>query len=209
MGNKKEYKIKRFYHFFSKIYDWVLKYWNRYVVKETEKDLDKFVRKNVKGGIDVLDLACGTGINVERLKKWKMKVDSYTGVDLSPDMQKKAKEKAMDLEKKEFFIEDIMKYEPKKKFDLITCTWALSHLEKPAELPKRYSKYLKKGGYMIFIFQGEVVNHYVLAKIMQLFAMIVQSKLVLEEEIQKFPKSIVLNKSYLGGYTRLIIIKKQ
>ena len=87
-------KLKKFYRFMSMPYDWFMKYWNKSFAKGAEKDLDKFVGKNLKGEVDVLDLACGTGVNIERLKKWGVDVKSYTAVDLSPDMQKKAKEKA-------------------------------------------------------------------------------------------------------------------
>lgn len=201
-------KLRKLYRFMSKPYDWFMKYWNKIFAKSAEKDLDKFVKKNFKGKFDVLDLACGTGVNIERLKKWKLDVGNYRAVDLSPDMQKKAKEKAGWIKNKEFLIDDITKYDPGKKFDLIICTWALSHMDEPAKLVNKYFDYLKKGGYMIFIFQGELKGYKVTGKVLGWIEGLFNAELVLEAEMKKFPKAIGLNKNYLGGFVRLYIFNK-
>lgn len=201
-------KIKKFYRFMSTPYDWFIKYWNMSFAKGAEKDLDKFVNKNLKGEMEVLDLACGTGVNIERLKKWGVDVKNYTAVDISPDMQKKAKEKAGWIKNREFLIEDITKYNPGKKFDLIICTWALSHMDEPAELVKKYFNYLKKSGHMIFIFQGELKKYSLTMKFLQWINNLFQARLVSDAEVEKFPKKIVLDKIYHDGYIHLLILKK-
>ncbi len=201
-------KIKKFYRFMSTPYDWFMKYWNMSFAKGAEKDLDKFVNKNLKGEMEVLDLACGTGVNIERLKKWGVDVKSYTAVDLSPDMQKKAKEKAGWIKNREFLIKDITKYDPGKKFDLIICTWALSHMDEPAEVVKKYYNYLKKGGYMIFIFQGEFRKHRLVGKMLGWVEGLFNAELVSESEMEKFPKAIKFKRNYSDGYVRLFIFNK-
>lgn len=209
MKNSRKQRIRGLYHFWAKYYDFFMKYWNKYLAKGAEKDLNNFLKKNIKKEIEVLDLACGTGVNIERLKKNKAKIKKYVGVDLSTDMQAKAKKKAKDIKNKTFLIKDITEYKPGKKFDLIICTWALSHMKKPAEVVNKYYKYLKKGGYLILIFQSEFEKHRILQKILKKFEKIFQARLVPETEIKKFPKSLTLRKSYLKGYIRLsVIIKK-
>ena len=201
-------KLKKFYRFMSNPYDWFMKYWNMSFAKGAEKDLDKFVSKNLKGKMEVLDLACGTGVNIERLKKWRVDVKNYTAVDLSSEMQKKAKEKAGWIGNREFLIEDITKYDPGKNFDLIICTWALSHMDEPAELVNKYFDYLKKGGCMVFVFQGELNKYKVVGKMLGWVEGLFNAELVSEAEMKKFPKGIELNKKYLGGFVRLFIFNK-
>ncbi|MFH1534193.1 MAG: methyltransferase domain-containing protein [Nitrospirota bacterium] len=105
-------------------------------------------------------------------------------------------------------IEDITKYDSGKKFDLIICTWALSHMDEPAELVKKYFDYLKKGGHMIFIFQGELKKHRLVGRVFGWIEGLFNAELVSESEMKKFPKAIELNKNYFDGYVRLFIFKK-
>lgn len=200
-------KIQKIYRFWSKFYDWFMKYWNRFVAKDSEKDLKNFLKK-IKGEVSVLDLGCGTGINISRLKTAKVKVKDYTAIDWSPDMQKKAKEKAEWIENKKFILADITKYEPKKKFDLIICTMVLSHMKEPSKVVRKYFKHLNKKSYMITLFQGEAGRFSGFQKILSHINKYFQAKLIPEKEIKNFPKANALDKSYLKGYLRLKIYQK-
>lgn len=100
----------------------------------------------------VLDLACGEGTFALAMAKEGYKV---TGVDLSPEMLRLAKEKA---EKEnaaiDFVNRDMRELTFDAEFDLVTCWFdSLNYLLTPQDLLKAFqgaAKALKPDGYFIF-----------------------------------------------------------
>jgi len=200
-------RIKNIYHYWARIYDSFLKYWNKSIARSAEKYLNEFLDKNLGKKITVLDLACGTGQNITRLKNLKKKVAKYVAVDLTPEMQDKAKEKAGWIKNQEFILGDVMEFKTEQKFDLIICTWALSHMLQPERFLEKYLKHINKGGVFALIFQGEFEKAGILNTILNPLQKFFQAKMVSSQAIEDVMKKASLDKKYWGGYVRLLIFK--
>ncbi|MCW2255799.1 SAM-dependent methyltransferase [Providencia alcalifaciens] len=73
---------------------------------------------------DILDIGCGTGNSLKFIKK--SEINSYLGIDISPDMIEFAKNNHSD-EKVNFIINDFLNYEnPQMQlYDAIICAACL------------------------------------------------------------------------------------
>ena len=96
---------------------------------------------NVIPGADVLDVACGTGVLFpDYLAR---NVGSLTGIDISPEMVKIAREKYPQIP---VYCADVEAAEFGKKFDCIMVYNAFPHFPDPAHLIEVLSCLLKPGG---------------------------------------------------------------
>ena len=97
----------------------------------------------VRAGIDVLDVACGTGVLVpDYLER---NVASVTGVDISPEMVRIASEK-FTSEKVRFLCCDVEKLEDSRRYDCIVVYNAFPHFPDPENLIRTLAGRLKPGG---------------------------------------------------------------
>ena len=95
----------------------------------------------IKEGIDVLDVACGTGVLFpDYLSR---KVASVTGIDISPEMVKIAQGKFPEIN---VICGDVETVEFSKKFDAIMVYNAFPHFPDPAHLIKVLAGLVKPGG---------------------------------------------------------------
>lgn len=95
----------------------------------------------IREGIHVLDVACGTGVLFpDYLQR---KVASITGIDISPEMAKIAKEKFPEVK---VICGDVETTEFSKKFDAIMVYNAFPHFPDPAHLIKVLAGLVKPGG---------------------------------------------------------------
>ena len=98
----------------------------------------------ITAGQDVLDVACGTGVlfpfYMER------KVNSVTGIDISPEMAKRAAEKHKAIANIQVLCGDVEQTEFSKKFDSIMVYNAFPHFPEPDKLIKKLAMLLKEGG---------------------------------------------------------------
>lgn len=96
---------------------------------------------HVKEGVDVLDVACGTGVLFpDYLKR---KVGSLTAVDISPEMVKIAREK---FPQATVYCGDVETVDFGRQFDCIVVYNAFPHFPEPAQLIATLSGLLKPGG---------------------------------------------------------------
>ncbi|MBR2812754.1 MAG: class I SAM-dependent methyltransferase [Solobacterium sp.] len=95
----------------------------------------------IKAGMDVLDIACGTGVLLPDYQK--RQVHSVTAIDLSPGMIAQAKKKYPDVC---FLVGDAAKADYGQLFDAAVVYNALPHFEDPSELIAHTVRYLKQGG---------------------------------------------------------------
>ncbi|MBE6799894.1 MAG: class I SAM-dependent methyltransferase [Ruminococcaceae bacterium] len=103
-----------------------------------EKILDN---GGVEEGKDILDIACGTGTLFPFY--FERKVNSVTGIDISPEMTKIAKEKFPEIK---VICGDAEEYRFDKKFDIIMIYNAFPHFPNPEKLIKHIAGYLNDGG---------------------------------------------------------------
>ena len=119
---RKYIKVKKQYTKWAKKYDIE----TNVAIFLEEKSVKDFLPK-IKGK-DVLDLGCGTGRHAIRLAK---KGANVTCVDMTQAMlseaKKKAKKAKVDIKVKR---QDITKFKPDKKYDLIILMLVLDHIQK-------------------------------------------------------------------------------
>ena len=98
---------------------------------------------DIHPGMDILDVACGTGILIpDYLKR---RASSITGIDISPNMLAEAEKKFRQPEVT-LICTPAETYEPEKKFDAIMVYNALPHFRDPQALIAHLSDLLKPDG---------------------------------------------------------------
>lgn len=101
--------------------------------------------------VDVLDIACGTG-NVVLECAACMPRASFDAVDISEGMLAKAQEnaKTQKLDNICFHAQDVTKLSIDKKYDVITCSYALFFLPEAPKVLSKLTSLLKTDGIVIF-----------------------------------------------------------
>lgn len=111
---------------------------------------DKLLLDNLpkKQQLKILDLGCGTGGFLNKLKK---KYQNVTGIDISPEMLKIARKKYSHLSGN--LIEGTAENLPFKKnsLDVVFIRGALHHFQNPRQSLQEICRVLKKGGLLIFL----------------------------------------------------------
>ena len=95
-------------------------------------------------GMDVLDVACGTGVMFDYYLS--RNVASVTGIDIAPEMAKIAAQKYAHEPKVEVICGDVEEYAFSRKFDRIVVYNAFPHFPYPKRLIKLLAKLLKEDG---------------------------------------------------------------
>lgn len=98
-------------------------------------------KSGVRKGVKILDVACGTGILFGDYLK--SDVASVTGIDISDEMLKIAKDKFPQIR---LICGDAETYTFEDKYDVIMIYNAFPHFPEPEKLLKNLSKALDKGG---------------------------------------------------------------
>ena len=98
----------------------------------------------VGAGMDVLDVACGTGVMFDYYLE--RNVASVVGIDIAPQMAKIAAEKFSGEEKVQVVCGDVEEYAFEKQFDRIVVYNAFPHFPYPKRLIKTLAGLLKEGG---------------------------------------------------------------
>ena len=118
--------------------------WDAGMIKSDEiigKILDN---AEVSEGMDILDVACGTGVMFPYYLD--RKVASVVGIDISPEMAKIAAGKFADRENVRVICGDVEDYDFGKKFDRIVVYNAFPHFPNPKRLIATLADLLKDGG---------------------------------------------------------------
>ena len=100
-----------------------------------------FNNGGVEPNKDILDIACGTGTLFPVY--FKRNVKSVTGIDISPEMVKIAKQKFPETE---IICGDAEEYQFDKKFDIIMVYNAFPHFANPEKLIKNLAELLNDNG---------------------------------------------------------------
>lgn len=145
-------KIDEAYNLWAKQYDSNL---------NKTRDLDQRITKLILDKIEfsqVLELGCGTGKNT----KWLIEhCDSVTGLDFSEEMLAKAKE-SIKSQKVQFHNTDLNTEwpVPDQKFDLLTSSLTLEHIENLDFIFQQAHNKLKDGGHF-FISEYHPFKQYI------------------------------------------------
>jgi len=151
---KKKTGVQKLYSIcHAKWYDPFKRMWDKWIVSKAETELSLFFKSNLDKSKKILELGCGTALNLEKILSSGSKFASYLGLDFSPDMLAIAKNKFKDNPQVTFIEKDITNLKDiNEKFDIIICTWVLSHLKSPSTLVNEAQNFLNKGGKMFLIF---------------------------------------------------------
>ena len=98
----------------------------------------------VGAGMDILDVACGTGVMFEYYLQ--RDVSSVTGIDIAPEMARIAAEKYKKEPKVQVICGDVEEYAFDRKFDRIVVYNAFPHFPYPKRLIKHLASLLKENG---------------------------------------------------------------
>jgi len=124
-------------------FDKIAPSWDDAQIRETDKINAILDYANVKEGMDVLDVACGTGVLIpDYLNR---NINKVTAVDISSEMIEIAKKKYPDS-KVEFFCSDIEEIHLPDLYDTCMIYNAFPHFPNPERLIQCLSKKLKQNG---------------------------------------------------------------
>ncbi|MBR5742103.1 MAG: class I SAM-dependent methyltransferase [Firmicutes bacterium] len=110
---------------------------------ERNEDVIRTILDNacVREGADVLDVACGTGVLFpDYLAR---RVGSLTGIDISPEMAKRAKAKFPEVT---VIAGDAEEYPVGREFDVVMIYNAFPHFPDPARAVEKLARLVKQGG---------------------------------------------------------------
>ena len=118
--------------------------WDAEMIKSDE--IIRRILNNAKVGadMDVLDVACGTGILFDYYLD--RSVASVTGIDISPEMAKIAAAKYGMEPDVQVICGDVEEYDFEQKFDRIVVYNAFPHFPDPHHLIQTLEGWLKEGG---------------------------------------------------------------
>ncbi|MFH1182746.1 MAG: class I SAM-dependent methyltransferase [Candidatus Moraniibacteriota bacterium] len=111
------------------------------------EEILKIIREKTPKGGKVLDLMCGTGHLLGKIRKIRPDLE-LTGLDWDPGFIRYAKKNYKNIN---FIVSDALEWKNNAKYDLIICTAGIHHLpyDKQEIFIKNLSKAVKKDGYII------------------------------------------------------------
>lgn len=145
-------KTKRQFDRWAKIYDsFLFRIYFEPIYKRLIGIVEKKAGEVLLRGGKFLDVACGTGEIIYRLGKEYPK-SKFFGIDLSPEMIKKAKEKVKNENRIIFQVGTVdgIPFQD-NTFDIVLCSEAFHHFEHPKRALKEMHRVLKKGGMFLLM----------------------------------------------------------
>lgn len=146
-------RIRQVYRRFARVYDAFRAIWSRWT-RPIEQDLDRLFRERIGPDTRILELAPGTGINIDRLLRCSADFGSYLGIDASEEMLARARPRTRSDERIELRLGDAtdLKDVGDGTVDFVVSTWLLSHLDAPAATVRDALTKLAPGGTAAFVF---------------------------------------------------------
>jgi SAM-dependent methyltransferase len=145
-------RTRRLYRRVVSLYDPFRSLWSA-LTRPAEEASDGLFRERIGPQTRILELAPGTGINIERLQRCAPEFASYLGIDSSEAMLANARARAGGDPRIELRLADATDLDGVSgRFDLIVSTWLLSHLDAPAETVRNACSRLAPGGTAAFVF---------------------------------------------------------
>ena len=114
--------------------------WDKTNVRNEEVIAEILAKGGLKDGLKVLDVACGTGVLFPDYQKFGADI---TGIDISENMVKTAREKFPDVK---IICGDATDFHFDEKFDVIMIYNAFPHFDEPGKLIKNLAEALNPHG---------------------------------------------------------------
>ena len=119
-------------------------FWDAEMIKSDEKIEAILDNAGIASGMDILDVACGTGVMFPYYLK--RGVGSITGIDISPKMAEIAAEKFADESVINVMCGDVEEVDFDRSFDAIIIYNAFPHFPDPERRIASLCSHLKPGG---------------------------------------------------------------
>ena len=168
------------------VYDTLSPIWHRWLYPDAARAFEALITSAVPAGGDVLDLGCGTGAVLDRLRGRAAAVGTYAGVDLSTAMLERARAKhghlaGVRLERRDLRRDAL----PEGPYDLVVSAWALEHLPAPGALVAAALQRLRPDGRLVCWFEldGSGLRPSVLRRVWRFWGV----RLIPEQEARAWP----------------------
>jgi SAM-dependent methyltransferase len=183
--------------------------WREWFYPRAHEAFDRVLSENLHEGGDVLDLGCGVGANLARIRAMDLSYSSYTGVDLTDAMLRRAQARYGNLPNVRFQQLDLVS-DPLTEglYDLIVSTWVFEHLPDPKHVAEKAYERLKPGGRMVLLFEDEASSF--LSRVIGWTYLFFSARLVSEIEYRRFPGQVVSESHFSGpfGDLALLVLEK-
>ena len=181
--------------------------WRDAFAASAERAFDDVLSESVPPGARVLDLGCGDGDNLARLRRLDLPFASYLGLDPSTHRLAHARARFAGLPKADFVRNDLDTEQlPTGEFDLIVSTWALDRIDNPFELIVRAMRQLRHGGHAILLFASQTSGSPPVPA--DWLAKLTRRRLRPANLYEGLP-SYVARESFVGGSASLVILENK
>jgi ubiquinone/menaquinone biosynthesis C-methylase UbiE len=178
--------------------------WELIWARNAVRDLDSLLRRYVTPEARILDVGCGTGANLARLRRLGLPFGPYTGVDFSPSMLTLARKRFGHPPDVTFRQGDATALEDTgERYDVIVSTYLLDHLSEPAAFVNGVQRFLAPDGRLLLLFYSQ--PRWFVRFWMSPIGRIVRATPVAEREVSQF-ENVRAKKSYAGGVATLVDI---
>ncbi|MCE5284606.1 MAG: methyltransferase domain-containing protein [Pelosinus sp.] len=133
----------------EKFFDQLAGVWDESRNKDDKKLSQLIEMVGIQLGDQVLDIGCGTGVLVPFLKKAVGDGGGITELDFSSNMIAQAKEKHKHISRISYVVADILKYNPHRTFNRITCLNFYPHVQDKDMFFLRMNALLEQQGSLV------------------------------------------------------------
>jgi len=145
--------VQKLYSMLAARYDSFRRLWVLLTSRQAERDLDSLFLSYVTPESAILDLGCGTGVNVGRLLRLRLRFRGYEGIDFTESMLAQPRKKYGYVRNVTFSRGDVTALEDAgRRYDLIVSTYVLSHLRRPVAFVNDAQRFLQPGGRLLLLF---------------------------------------------------------
>ncbi|MBI4498052.1 MAG: class I SAM-dependent methyltransferase [Chloroflexi bacterium] len=199
-------EVRSLYRLAAPVYDPLSFLWRDWLFPDAHAALDRALTTYLPPGGRVLDLGCGTGANLERLRALGLPFGSYTGVDFSEDMLARARRKFGHVTSASFQQRDLLTDAlPEGSFYLIVSTYVFEHLPDPGAVVQKAWERLHPGGHMLLLFETETGSW--TNRLLRPLFHFGSARFVPEEVYRRFPGRVAVDR-FAGGVLALVVLEK-
>jgi len=199
--------VPELYQAFALVYDPTSQLYRKQQFPEIHRAFDRQLATHVTPSARILDLGCGTGANLERIRDLGLPFASYTGVDLTDAMLARARAKFAGWPNVRFqqlnLLTDPL---PDGPFDLVISTWVFEHLPDPSPVVDKALQRLAPEGHAILLFLAD--NHAWYTPALRFLMGIGSARLVSDDVAGHFPGLVSLE-HFANGFQTLVVLAKK
>lgn len=194
------------YRMAAPVYDAASPVWRRWFYQQADEAVGAAFREIIQPGCRVLDIGCGTGVNLRRILDLGLPFASYTGVDQSAQMLAQARSRFRRIENAAFERLTLsLDPLPEGPFDLVVSTWVFSHLPNPPlVVHEALSRLAGPRARVVLLFLADSESWQ--ARAIRPIMAAMSARAVPEETYLAFPGRVRLD-TFAGGSVALLVLR--